>query len=163
MSTTGQGQTFRNVCIVCVFIPKADIRAGAINNRVSLCGEAKERNHPSATPLVPMIVLSFLVMLSMRSAAPDNAAAIDACVALLRSDSTVRASSKAASSSSSRLTRSPASANSSATVIAAIAVKRASPISPNLARSAPPRLSRSPQVQLLGRESGSGGEVRLSI
>ena len=78
-------------------------------------------------------------MPSMRSAAADSAAAIEACAALLRSEVATRASCKAASSSSRRLTRAPASASSSATVIAAITVKRVSPISPNLARRPPMR------------------------
>src|SRR6516164_3085821 len=82
-------------------------------------------------------------MFSTRSAALLSDAAITACAALLRSDSATWAFCSAASCSSSRLMRWPASASSSATVIAAITVSRVSPISPNLLRSPLIRLSSS--------------------
>ena len=70
-------------------------------------------------------------MLSIRSAAALSAATIAACVACARSPAATRASCKAVISSSRWRCLRPASASSSATVSAAITVRRVSPISPN--------------------------------
>src|SRR6202034_3727686 len=47
---------------------------------------SRNDDYPSATPVVPMVELSFLVMPSIRSAAAESAVAMEACAALLRSD-----------------------------------------------------------------------------
>src|SRR5712692_4063684 len=89
-----------------------------------------------------MVRLSTCVVFSMRSAAEFSALATAACVARARSVATVRTLRNAASSCSRPRMRCPASSNSSHTVSAAITIRRASPISPNLPRSVPIRDSR---------------------
>src|SRR5262249_11903278 len=82
-------------------------------------------------------------MPSMRSAAELNAPVTASDAAFARSAATRRASCKAATSSSSRRTFCIASLSSSATIKAAITVRRVSPISPNLRRRSMMRWSTS--------------------
>ncbi len=90
--------------------------------------------------------MSFLVMPSMRSAAELKALTTASEAALARSAATTRASCSAVASSSRRRILRAASANSSATISAAITVSLVSPISPNFLRSSLDAL-----VEILGK------------
>src|SRR4029079_18693916 len=101
----------------------------------------RRSRQPIATP-PPMVRFSICVVFSMRSAAALSALATAVWVARARSVAVMRTLRSASSSSSSALILLLASSNSSHTVSAAITVRRASPISPNLPRNDSTRASR---------------------